>query len=193
LPPTRTEATRLIEAHTGGDQSAAERLLPLVYQDLRALAARYLKGERRGNSLQPTELVHEAYLRLVNQDRVDWRGKTHFHAIAAIQMRRILVEHARAALSQKRGQRPTRVTFDGTLGMTTELSIDFLAIDEALTRLRQRHERQARVAELRLFSGMVIREIAACLGVSERTIRDDWRVARAWIRKEVSLSKGSYP
>jgi len=187
----RVDAMRLLEAHAKGEGKAADRLLPLVYRDLRALAASYLKKERPGHSLQPTELVHEAYLQLVDQDRIDWRGKTHFFAMAATQMRRVLVEHARASATQKRGQWPTRVTLDDTIAPAAELSIEFLAIDEALTRLGVRHERQGRIAEMRLFAGMLMKEIAAYLGVSERTVRNDWRVARAWLRKEVSPSTGA--
>lgn len=187
MSSSRSEATRFLEACAGGDRNAADRLLPLIYDDLRSLAASYLKAERPGHTLRPTDLVHEGYLRLIDQDRIDWQGKTHFFAMAATQMRRILVDHARAAAAKKRGQRPTRVTLDETLAATAEISVEFLAIDQALTRLHERHERQGRVAEMRLFAGMLVREIAVCLGISERTVREDWRVARAWLRKECRL------
>jgi RNA polymerase sigma factor (TIGR02999 family) len=182
----RARATRILTAHASGKRRAAPELLPLVYDELRALAARYLRQERPGHTLQPTALVHEAYLRLVDCDRIDWKGRTHFFAMAAIQMRRILVEHARAAAAEKRGGVGRRVTFDEHLAQAPELSLEFLALDEALGRLAQRHERQGRIAELRLFGGMLVREIAFCVGVSERTVKEDWRVARAWLLKELS-------
>ena len=162
----------------------ADRLLPLVYRELRALAARYLRSERAGSTWQPTALVHEAYLRLIESERIDWKGKTHFMAVAAIQMRRILVDHARARAAKKRGGRP--ITLTETLLSTAKPSIDLMALDEALDRLATRSPRQARVVELKLFAGLVSTEIAFSLGVSERTVKEDWRVARAWLMNELA-------
>lgn len=186
MASNRARATLFLAGHSSGSAADAARLLPLVYGELRALAARYLREERPGHTLQPTALVHEAYLRLIEHDRIDWKGKTHFFAMAAIQMRRILVDHARARATEKRGGRAPRVTLDERLTRTPEASLDLLALDEALTRLAARHERQGRVAELRLFAGMLVGETALYLGVSERTVKDDWRVARAWLLKELS-------
>ena len=187
----RSQATRALTAHVRGDEGAAAQLLPLVYQELRALAARYLRGERAGVSLQPTDLVHEAYLRLIELDRIDWKGRAHFFAMAATQMRRVLVDHARAAETAKRGGRPTRITLSEDLATTPERSVDFLVLDQALTRLAARNDRQGRVAEMRLFGGLEVKEVALYLRVSERTVKEDWRVARAWLLKE--LWEGSTP
>lgn len=174
-----------VTAHLDGDEGAAA-LLPIVYEELRALAARYLRAERRGGSLQPTDLVHEAYLRLQANQRIDWKGRTHFFAMAATQMRRVLVDHARAASAEKRGGRPTRISLSDDMAVTPERSVEFLALDQALQRLSERHERQGRVAEMRLFAGLEVKEMALHLGVSERTVKEDWRVARAWLLKEIA-------
>jgi RNA polymerase sigma factor (TIGR02999 family) len=182
----RAQATALLASHAAGDGRAADELLPLVYRELRALAAHYLRGERPGATLQPTALVHEAYLRLVDQERIDWQGKTHFYAMAATQMRRILVERARARDAVKRGGGGRRVTLTEALASTADPSVELLALDQALVRLAARSPRQAQVAELRLFAGLLPRETALCLGVSERTIKEDWRVARSWLMKELA-------
>ena len=186
----RYQATLDLTAHVQGDEGAAARLLPLVYEELRALAARYLRGERAGHSLQPTDLVHEAYLRLIELDRMDWQGKAHFFAMAATQMRRVLVDHARAADAAKRGGRPARITLSDDLATTEQRSVDFLVLDDALSRLGHRHERQGRVAEMRLFAGLEVKEVALYLRVSERTVKEDWRVARAWLLKEIGDGRG---
>jgi len=170
------------------DADAGE-LIPLVYDRLRSLARHYLANERPGHTLRPTELVHEAYLRLAGGDGIAWQGKTHFYAVAATQMRRILVEHARAGLRQKRGGRPQRVTLSENVMRIPAISVDVLALHEALIRLARRHERQGRVAELRLFSGMLVREVAKTLDVSEATVKGDWRVAKAWLLKELRVRR----
>lgn len=181
------ESSETARSSAGGQAAAAADLVPLVYDRLRALAAHYLASERRGHTLRPTDLVHEAYVRLAEGKPIDWSGKTHFYCVAATQMRRILVDHARAARRRKRGGRPRRVTLSESLLRAPTPSVDVLALDETLTRLGRRNERQGRVAELRVFSGMLIRDIAHALGVSERTVKLDWRVARAWILKELRL------
>lgn len=191
-PANRTVATQLLADHASGKGRAADALLPLVYDELRSLARRYLRAERPGVTLQPTALVHEAYLRLIENERIDWQGKTHFLAMAATQMRRILVDHARARAAQKRGGRGNRITLTDGLARTSDPSVDLLAIDEALSRLIARSPRQGRVAELRLFAGMPARETALHLGISERTVKDDWRIARSWLMKELAGS-GSPP
>jgi RNA polymerase sigma factor (TIGR02999 family) len=184
----RAKNGRTLTHSAAGDHQAADALLTLVYDDLRALAARYMAGERSGHILQPTALVHEAYLRLVEHDRIDWRGKTHFFAMAAIQMRRILVEHAREAVAEKRGHRPARVSFADDQRITNQPSLEILAVHEALERLGQRHSRQSEVAELRLFAGLTVKETAHAIGVTEMTVSRDWRVARAWLARELSRS-----
>ena len=173
------------DAGEGSGDSAAD-LVPLIYDKLRALARQYMQGERPGGVLQPTALVHEAYLRLARINRMDWQGKTHFYAMAATQMRRILVERGRAAGTQKRGERPRQVTFEEHIAPAGNIPVNLLALDEALDTLSSLNERQARVAELRLFSGMLVTEVAHVLGVSERTVKQDWRVARAWLSAELS-------
>ncbi len=168
---------------TADSRSTTDQLLPLVYAELRRLARGYMRRERAGSTLQPTALVHEAYLRMAEIRRIDWRGRTHFFAVAATQMRRILVEHARAANRQKRGANAVRLDLSDASSFTDELSIDLLAIDEALERLACRSPRQSEVAQLRLFAGMAVPEIAAVVGVSERTVKQDWKVARAWLAR----------
>lgn len=161
-------------------------LLPVVYEELRRLAASYMRGERTDHTLQPTALVHEAYLRLVRNTRMEWQGKTHFFAMAATQMRRILVGYARKREAQKRGGGGRMVTLDEAVALTRRQTVDVLALDEALQRLAQLDSRQSQVAELRLFAGLTEVELSEHLGVSERTVREDWRVARAWLMRELA-------
>jgi RNA polymerase sigma factor (TIGR02999 family) len=160
-------------------------ILPVVYAQLRRLAGHYLGANRAGASLTPTDLVHEAYLRLADADHIDWRGKTHFLAVAATQMRRLLVDRARRAAAAKRGGRPTRVTLRGHHGAASSRAVEVLALDRALVRLAERSVRQARGAELRLFAGTSTGETADILGVSERTVKQDWKLTRAWLAKEL--------
>ena len=155
-----------------------------LYQEMRALARGYMSRERPDHTLQPTALVHEAFIRLNGSPEAEWRSDTHFLAMAATHMRRILVDHARAAGSQKRGSRPRRVTLGDEFAITEEQTLDVLVVDEALSRLEERSPRQAKVVEMRLFSGMTVGEVASALGVSERTVKGDWRVARAWLARE---------
>ena len=160
-----------------------------LYDELRALARRYLVRERPDHSLQPTELVHEAYLRLDRAQQLQCNGKTHFMALAATQMRRILVEHARALARQKRGGKPKRVTIPENLCDEPRQLLDVIAVDQALERLEANSPRQSRVAEMRLFAGLGVAEIAAHLGVSDRTIKKDWRIARAWLLDALGRSE----
>jgi RNA polymerase sigma factor (TIGR02999 family) len=180
------DATQVLAAHRGGDPGAAARLLPLVYDELRALAGAYMREERPDHTLQPTALVHEAFIRLIDITRVDWHGKSHFVAMAATQMRRVLVEHARARRAQKRGSDPRKVTLDENVAITPEHTLDPIAFDEALDKLAIESRRQSRVAELRCFAGLGVKEAAYILGVSETTVKRDWRVARAWLRRELA-------
>jgi RNA polymerase sigma factor (TIGR02999 family) len=178
------DATELLNSHVSGDARATSELLPLVYARLRRLAAHYMKGERPGHSLQPTELVHEAYLRLIDGERVDWQGKTHFFAVAARQMRRVLIDHARARKAQKR--EATLVSLGDVPEQDATGIVDVIALDEALTKLAEASTRQADVFELRAYGGLKVKEIATHLGVSERTVKGDWTVARTWLARELS-------
>jgi RNA polymerase sigma factor (TIGR02999 family) len=185
-PPV--DATQILAAHAAGDVDAAARLLPLVYRELRRLAGGYMRQERKGHTLQATALVHEAYLKLIDVTRVDWQGKTHFIAMAARQMRRILVDHARAHRAAKRGGDQQQVTLTEGVALTPDRALDPLILDDALEKLARENPRQCRVAELCCFAELEMQEIAYVLGVSERTVKRDWRVARAWLRRELARS-----
>jgi RNA polymerase sigma factor (TIGR02999 family) len=179
--PQAADPTSLLAAHAAGDRVATERLFLLLYDRLHRLARKRMRRERADHTLQPTALVHETYLRMIGARGVDWGSKTHFFAAAAVQMRRILVEHARAARRLKRGGNAVRVTLDEAVGADPRQPVDVLALDHELERLARRHGRQARVAELRLFAGMEVKEVSHLLGVSERTVKQDWSVAQAWL------------
>jgi RNA polymerase sigma-70 factor, ECF subfamily len=161
--------------------TARDRLIPLVYGELRRRAAGYLRRERQGHTLQPTALVHEAYVRLIDQSRIAWRNRAQFYGVAACIMRRILVDHARAAKMAKRSGRLVSVTLDEHHAVTAGPDIDVLALDEALTRLAGFDPRKSAVAELRFFSGLSVEESAHVLGVSVTTVEREWRAARAWL------------
>jgi RNA polymerase sigma factor (TIGR02999 family) len=169
---------------------AVDRLLPLVYDELRRLAGRCLRNEGADHLLQPTALVHEAYVRLAGAQGIDWQGKTHLLAVAATEMRRILVEQARSAGAAKRGSRPRRISLDEGLLTTSGRIEELLSLDESLRRLADMSPRQARVAEMRLFAGMLVQEIAGAMGVSERTVKADWQVARAWLARDLRNDDG---
>jgi RNA polymerase sigma-70 factor (ECF subfamily) len=166
--------------------AAADSLLPLVYTQLRDLAGRYFKGEREDHILQPTELVHEAYVRMVDLDRIEWRGRTHFYALGATTMRRILVEHARKRDRLKRGRDPERVSLEEGLALSKEKSVDVLAVEEALQELETSDPRAAKVIEMKFFGGMTEVDIAQNLGVSRRTVQNEWRLGKAWLRNFLS-------
>jgi RNA polymerase sigma-70 factor (ECF subfamily) len=182
----------LVERSQSGDETAAEQLMPVVYDELRRIAGSYMRRERPGQTIQPTALVHEAYLRLLKDKNQDWQGRTHFLAIAATSMRQILVERARAKHTQKRGAGRDRITLDEATFRDGEdasaggdVALDLLAVDEALNRLAALDAQQARVVELRFFGGLTIEETAAALGISPATVKRDWTVAKAWLRREV--------
>jgi RNA polymerase sigma factor (TIGR02999 family) len=184
--PGDERATQELAAHSGGDPNAASRLLPLVYDQLRALAGRHMRRERPDHTLQPTALVHEAYLRLIDGERISLKGKTHFFALAAMQMRRILADHARARNAAKRGGTARRVTLSSAAAFIPGGVVDMLALDEALEKLSRESPRQSRVVELRYFGGLSVEEAARALEVSESTVKGDWRVAKAWLARELS-------
>jgi RNA polymerase sigma factor (TIGR02999 family) len=169
-----------------GDQEALNRLIPIVYGELRLRAARYLRRERPGHTLQTTALIHEAYLRLVEQRQVRWQNRAHFFAIASQLMRRILVDHARQRDAAKRGGPDLRLTLDEAMAVSDGRDVNLLVLDEALTRLAEIDSRQSRVVELRYFSGLSIEETAEVLDVSPATVKLDWSMAKAWLRREMS-------
>jgi RNA polymerase sigma factor (TIGR02999 family) len=181
---TTHEVTTLLRAWRQGDRDALERLMPLVYSELRRRARRYLLAERVNHTLQPTALVHEAFLRLVRVEDVDWQDRAHFFAVAAQNMRRILVDSARARRYQKRGGGAVNVTFDEALAVSGR-STDVLALDDALDVLAQQDQRKARVVELRYFGGLTNEEIAAALGISTDTVTRDWQMAKLWLWREL--------
>ena len=182
------EVTLLLARAREGDASATARLLPLVYDHLRALAASYMRGERPEHSLQPTELVHEVFLKLAGGAAHNAQDRGHFFALAARAMRQVLVDHARAKQSAKRGGKRQRVTLEDSLGLADEATIaplDLLDLDRALERLALLDPRQSQVVELRFFSGLGVGEVAAALGVSRRTVEADWTMAKAWLKREL--------
>jgi RNA polymerase sigma-70 factor (ECF subfamily) len=182
---TRTDVTAILKRASAGDESAISRLLPVVYDELRALAESYLRCERPDLTLQATALVHEAYVRLIKQEEVEWQNRAHFFALAAQAIRRILVDHARGHQRAKRGGDRQRVRLDENLVAPQERDQDVLAIDEALKDLARLHPRQAQIVELRFFGGLSLKEVAEFLQVSPRTVDGDWRMARAWLRREL--------
>jgi RNA polymerase sigma factor (TIGR02999 family) len=184
-PDPPSGVTELLRRWNLGDRDAMDRLMPIVYDELRRLAAGYLKAERRDHTLQPTALVHEAYLRLVRQDRVEWQNRAHFFGIAARMMRRVLVDHARRRQAGKRDAGVFRLTLQ--VGEALEVSRDpeLLELDEALTRLERLDSDQARVVELRFFGGLTVEETASVLGVSTATVKREWRTAKAFLRQEM--------
>jgi len=185
----RSEVTGLLRSWRDGDDLAAERLLAAVYDELHRQAGRAMRREGDDHTLQATALVHEAYLRLVDQRHVDWRNRAHFFAIAAQAMRRVLVDHARGRLAAKRGGAVQHVTLsDVAAGSTDDDALDVLALHDALERLAALDADQARIVELRYFGGMSIEETADALDVSTATVKRDWAVARAWLRRELGAA-----
>ena len=181
----RGEVTRLLGEVRAGSRAAEARLIPLVYSELRRLAAHYLRGERPDHTLQPTALVHEAYMRLTKIHKVDWQSRSHFFATAANVMRRILVDHARKQRADKRPNVRDAIDLEQVLVMSPGRSSELLALDEALERLKKFNERQSKIVELRFFGGMSEEEAGVILGVSVRTVKRDWRVAKAWLYSEM--------
>jgi len=181
------EVTLLLQELKRGNQDALNQLVPLVYGELRRLAARYLGAERPGHTLQPTALVHEAYLRLVGQDRAEWKDRAQFMRVAAELMRRILVDYARARAAAKRGGNAVRMEIEGyDLEIGGPQFEEILAVDEALGRLAELDRRQSQVVELRYFAGLTEDETAEALGIAPRTVRREWRAAAAWLHSELS-------
>ena len=189
MPTTSGQVSALLGELQKGDQAAASRLLPIVYTELRRLAAHYMRGEKSGQTIQATELVHEAYLRLVGQDRMQWQGRSHFFAMAATSMRRILVDRARKKMAEKHGGDGEKIQLEEALVLSPQKSKDIVALDDALKRLEEMSPRQGRVVELRFFGGLEMEEIAKIEGVSLRTVKQDWSLARAWLHHEIARGK----
>lgn len=176
------DVTRLLNELQSGREGAADELVSVVYSELHNLASHFMRSERGDHTLQPTALVHEAYLRLMNQQSVTWQNRAHFFGIAAQSMRRILVDHARRKRAAKR-EGGNRVTLDESLADTNPTPVDVLALDDCLSRLAELNERQAKVVELRFFGGLDIEQTAEALGVSPATVKRDWRFARAFLQR----------
>lgn len=186
---SKKHITELLVAWSGGEQDALDRLMPLVYDELHRQAARFLSRERSGHTLQPTALVNEVYLRLVDQSQVKWQNRAQFFGIAAQMMRRILVSHARARHAEKRGGREQCLTLNEEVAIFPQRDIKLLALDDALTRLEAIDPEKTRMVELRFFSGLSIEETAEVLAVSTRTVDRQWQTAKAWLHREIAGGK----
>jgi RNA polymerase sigma factor (TIGR02999 family) len=184
--PASQEVTDLLLAWSQGDDSALEKLLPLVYDELHRLAHHYMGGEHAGHTLQTTALVNEAYLRLIDSSRVRWQNRAHFFAVSAQLMRRVLVDFARSRNYRKRGGGAIQVSLDRALEVSAERGRELIALDEALTALAASDERASRVVELRYFGGLSLEETAEVLQVSSETVRRDWNWAKVWLVREIS-------
>lgn len=189
--PSADDVTRLLDEWSHGDRCALDRLLPLVYGELRRIAARQLRSERAGHTLQATALVHEAFLRLAGQRTVDWQSRAHFYGVAARVMRRILVDHARRHQAKKRGDGAERVPLEVIADTVAAPGIPVLSLDEALTRLEQTDRGLAQIVELRAFGGLTIDEAARVLNVSASTAKREWRTAKAWLARELASENQS--
>ena len=187
--PGRHEITEILldlQSDRVGHQAAADQLFEVVYGELRRLAAGLMRGERADHTLQSTALVHEAYLRLVDDSRVHWQNRAHFFGTAARAMRQILVDFARKRAADKRGGGWQKVTFDDALGLEDASAAELLDLEEALRRLAEHDERMARIVELRVFGGLTAKEVAHVVGLSRQTVQDDWRVAKMWLRHQLA-------
>ena len=186
MPTPLESVTDLLNAWTAGDQQALDRLMPVVYDELHRQASRYLRHEIPGHTLQTTALVHETYLRLVDQRDMHWQNRAQFFGIAAQLMRRILVDHARAKRRDKRGGGGLRMTLNEATTLVKRRSVDLIALDEALNRLAEIDVQQSKIVELRFFSGLNVTETADVLHISPATVKRDWSVARAWLYREIA-------
>ncbi len=183
---TSAQITDLLTAWRKGDESALNSIVPLVYEELRLLARRQLRGERIGHTLQPTALVHEAFARLVDQSQVEWQCRSHFLAVAAKTMRRVLVDYSRRRFAARRGGQGIRITLDDSVAVAERQNVDVIALDDALNGLSRLDTRQGRIVELRYFAGLSIAETAEALGVSPATVKREWAVARAWLYRAMT-------
>ena len=184
-PSESTHITVLLRAWAGGDRSALERLTPLVHEELRRMARRYMHQRPSGNTLQPTALVNEAYLRLMGVEGLCWRDRSHFFAVSANVMRRILVDAARARYTAKRGGNAVRVDLNESVNGISERARELVALDDALAALEKVDQRKARVVEMKFFGGLDVEETAEVLRISPRSVMRDWNLARAWLMREM--------
>jgi RNA polymerase sigma-70 factor, ECF subfamily len=185
------DVTLLLHNLNRGDSAAESKLIPIIYNELRRLAAHYMRQERPDHTLQATALVHEAFLRLTRQKDVNWQGKAHFFGVAAKLMRQILIDHARGRLREKRGSGGQKLALDEGLLLTEARSAELVAVDAALDRLTKLDPRQARIVELRFFGGLSVEETAKIIGVSPKTVKRDWSVARAWLYEDLRVDYGN--
>ena len=192
MPNDETDLTQILRAGRDGKREALDQLLPYVYDELKAIARNYLRRERVDHTLQSTALVNEAYLRLVDQERADWKDRSHFFAIASMTMRRLLVNHARDRKALKRGGDRARVPLDSRIrGTDDDLQTDFIALDDALNDLAKQDQRLSRVTEMRFFAGMSMDEIGEVLGVDARTVRRYWKAARILLLDKLGNATGA--
>ncbi len=187
LQPSDDSVSHLLAQLNGGNAEVRSRLMSIVYDELRRRAALCMAWERGNHTLQPTALVHEVYLRLIVQD-IPWQGRAHFFALAAQAMRNVLVDNARARRAARRGGARQQVTLDEAVAFSPARSVDFIALDEALTRLAKQDPRQSRIVELRFFGGLSLEEVGEVLHISERTAKRDWRMARSWLQRQLKAS-----
>jgi RNA polymerase sigma-70 factor, ECF subfamily len=186
--PKSESVTHLLIELTRGNHAAVDALLPLIYDELRSLAANYLRRERPDHTLQPTALVHEAYLRMVDQTQVNWQNRAHFFGVAAQMMRRILVDHARAHTAEKRGSDFQKLSLDENIDKTVERSAELIALDDALKELAEMDEQKSRIVELRYFGGLTVEETAEAMGISPITVKRHWRITKAWLYGRMNRS-----
>jgi RNA polymerase sigma factor (TIGR02999 family) len=186
------EVTQLLLDWSNGDKAALDKLMPVVYQELRRLARHYMRGERPGHTLQTTALVNEAYMRLVDYKRMRWQDRAHFFAAAAQVMRRILIDHARSHLYQKRGGGARKVSLDQAAELSAERASDLIAVDAALAELAELDPRKSQIVELRFFGGLSVEETAEVLGVSPPTVQREWRKAKAWLHRAIEAGESNH-
>ncbi len=186
MTPAPSEVSQLLRAWGNGDRTALDKLMPLVYDELRRMAKRYMERQPAGHTLQTTALIHEAYLRLVDQSEAQWQNRAHFFAVAATAMRHILVDHARTRQAAKRDGAAQQVTLDEAAAVSVERAAELVALDDALQSLEAFDQRKSHVVEMRYFGGLTVEETAEALQVSPETVARDWRLARTWLLRELS-------
>ena len=189
--PDNNKVTQLLANLRSGENQAHDQLFPIVYNELRKIAANYMRRERADHTLQATALVHEAYMQLVDQTRVTWQSRAHFFGVAAQLMRRILVDHARTQNALKRGGDAQKLSLDDSLGLASGPPVAFDELDEALNRLQQLDPNQAKIVELRFFGGLTVEEVSEVIGSSTATIEREWRMAKAWLHSQLTAKRPS--
>ncbi len=187
--PNNIEVTQLLADLRTGQHQAHEQLFPIVYSELRKIAANYMRRERTDHTLQATALVHEAYMQLVDQTRVTWQNRAHFFGVAAQLMRRILVDHARSQNALKRGGDAQKISLDDSVGLAAGPAVAFDELDEALNRLHELDPNQAKIIELRFFGGLTVEEVSEVIGLSTATIEREWRMAKAWLHNQLTATR----